>query len=253
MKGNEIGNQNDGISVVRRAVGDAAIGTGEGDVGGMRNRVRASGSPALPPALRAPIGIMAVLAAAVATTLAVHYSGGVAAGRLDGWAKTEVQSLLPQPGSAALLIDLVGEPLVTGVLAGVLAATCLVLRRRRLTLVAIASPVLAALTVMALKPVTGRTIHGGYLAYPSGHTAAATALALVVALLAADVLRAGRVPGMLLVLAAVGTSGVTMAWSQVALGAHYPTDTLGGFCTAMVIVPGTAALVDWFAGRPRRT
>jgi len=40
-----------------------------------------------------------------------------------------------------------------------------------------------------------------------------------------------------------------MAWSQVALGTHYPTDTIGGFCTAMAVVPATAWLVDWFAGR----
>lgn len=42
-----------------------------------------------------------------------------------------------------------------------------------------------------------------------------------------------------------------MAWFQVALGTHYPTDTIGGFCTAMALVPATALLVDWFVARRR--
>jgi undecaprenyl-diphosphatase len=194
---------------------------------------------------------VAVLAALVGAVLAVHYSGGIAAGRLDRWTQTAVQSLLPQPRPAVLLIDLVGQPLVTAVLAGLLAAACLALRRRRLAVVAVVGPGLTAVATTVLKPVIGRTIHGGYLAYPSGHTAAATVLALVVTMLAVDLLRTGRLPGVLLILTGAGAAGATMAWSQVTLGAHYPTDTIGGFCTAMAVVPATASLVDWFAARRR--
>ena len=35
-----------------------------------------------------------------------------------------------------------------------------------------------------------------------------------------------------------------MAWSQIALSTHYPTDTLGGFCAALAVVPAVAWLVD---------
>jgi len=181
--------------------------------------------------------------------LGVHYSGDIAAGRLDRWAQTAVEGLLPQPGSGALLIDLVGEPRVAVVLAGLLAVACLVLGRRRLAVVAIAGMGLTGAVTTVLKPVIGRTIHGDYLAYPSGHAAAATVLVLVVTLLAVDLLRAGRQPGMLLILAGAVAAGAPMAWSQVALGAHYPTDTIGGFCTAMAVVPATALLVDWLAAR----
>lgn len=205
------------------------------------------GPPALPPTLRWPVGIMAVLATAVGAVLAAHYTGGIAAGWLDRWAQTAIKSLLPQPGPAALLIDLVGEPLVTVVLAGLLVAACLALGRRRLAVVAVAGPGLTGVATTVLKPVIGRTIHGSYFSYPSGHTAAATVLALVVTLLAVDLLRAPRLPGVLLILAGAGAAGAMMAWSQVALGAHYPTDTIGGFCTAMTVVPATALLVDWFA------
>jgi undecaprenyl-diphosphatase len=192
---------------------------------------------------------MAAIAALLSAVLAAHYSGGVAPGWLDRRVETEIKSLLPQPGSGVLLIDLVGEPLVTVVLAALLAATCLTLRRRRLAVVAVAGPGLTGIATTVLKSVIGRTIHGSDLSYPSGHTAAATVLALIVTLLAVDLLRAGRLPGVLLILAVTGATGATMAWSQVALGAHYPTDTIGGFCTAMAVVPVTALLVDWFTAR----
>lgn len=215
--------------------------------------MRPNGPPALPPALRRPIGIIAVLAAAVCAVLAAHYSGDIAAGWLDRWAQTAVEGLLPQPGSGALLIDLVGEPLVTTVLAGFLAAACLALGRHRLAVVTIAGSGLTGVVTTVLKPVIDRTIHGSNLSYPSGHTAAATVLALVVTLLAVDLLRVGRLPGMLLILAGAGAAGATMSWSQIAMGAHYPTDTIGGFCTAMAVVPATALLVDWSAVRRRGT
>jgi len=208
--------------------------------------MRPNGPPALPPALRRPIGIMAVLAALACAVLAAHYSGDIAAGWLDRWAQTAVESLLPQPGPGALLIDLVGKPLVTMVLAGLLTAACLALGRHRLAVVALAGSGLTGVVTTVLKPVIDRTINGSNLSYPSGHAAAATVLALVVTLLAVDLLRAGRLPGMLLILVGAGAAGATMAWSQIAMGAHYPTDTIGGFCTAMAVVPATALLVDWF-------
>lgn len=211
--------------------------------------VAPNGQPTLLPTLRRPIGITAILAALVVAVLAVHHSGDTAPGMLDRWVQTAVESLLPQPGRGALLVDLVGAPLVAVVLVGLLAGTCLVLGRRRLAVVAVVGLGLTGVVTTVLKPVIDRTIHGGYLAYPSGHTAAATALALIITLLVVDLLRAGRLPGMLLILAGTGAAGATMAWSQVALGSHYPTDTIGGFCTAMAVVPATALLVDWFAAR----
>jgi undecaprenyl-diphosphatase len=40
-----------------------------------------------------------------------------------------------------------------------------------------------------------------------------------------------------------------MGWAQVGLGAHYPTDVLGGWCTALAVIPATAWLVDRTADR----
>jgi undecaprenyl-diphosphatase len=46
------------------------------------------------------------------------------------------------------------------------------------------------------------------------------------------------------VLAAALVAGAAMGWAEVALGAHYPTDALGGWCTALAVTPATAWLVD---------
>lgn len=50
-----------------------------------RGIVNPNEPPALPPPLRRPIGILAVLATAVTAVLAVRYSGAVAAGLPAGW------------------------------------------------------------------------------------------------------------------------------------------------------------------------
>jgi membrane-associated phospholipid phosphatase len=100
-----------------------------------------------------------------------------------------------------------------------------------------------------VKPIVGRTIHGEFLSYPSGHTALATALALVIGLVVADRLGLGRVAAVVLVVGLALVAGVAMGWAEVALGAHYPTDAVGGFCAALAAVPATAWLVDRVAER----
>lgn len=127
---------------------------------------------------------------------------------------------------------------------------CLLLRRPRAAVLVVAGAGTTVVTTTLLKSLVGRTIHGDdNLSYPSGHTAFLTALALVVALLATGRLGLGRRAGVLLVLAAALVAGAAMGWAQVALGAHYPTDVLGGWCTALAVTPATAWLVDRTADR----
>lgn len=203
--------------------------------------------PALPPALRGPLLLLAVAAAAVAALLAARYTGTSSAGDLDRWLQNR---LIGQPSWAhvpAVLVDFVAEPVGAALSLAVLGGCCLLLRRPRLAVLAVVAPLLSGAVTTALKAPVGRTINGGYLAYPSGHTAFATALALVVALLVVSRWQPRPWAALTLVLGSAAVGGVAMGWAQVYLLAHYPTDTLGGFCTALVVVPATAALIDWAA------
>ncbi|WP_370132262.1 phosphatase PAP2 family protein [Streptacidiphilus sp. EB103A] len=210
-----------------------------------------SAHAAFPSALRGWLGPVAALAALVVVVLGVRYAGHHQAGTVDGWIRSAVVGVRP-PGwqSVALDLDALGEPTGAVTLVVTLVVGCLLLRRPRAAVLTGAGAGLAVVTSSLLKHVVGRTIHGENLSYPSGHTAFATALALAVALLAAE--RLGRPAGFLLVLTAALVGGAAMGWAEIALDAHYPTDVLGGWCTALAVVPATAWLVDWTADVGRR-
>ncbi|MEV0738255.1 phosphatase PAP2 family protein [Streptomyces sp. NPDC050549] len=214
----------------------------------------------LPPSLRPRLGLVAVLAALVVVVLGVLYSGHSAPGAVDSWIRPPTADSVGSPWrQVALVLDFLGEPAgsATVVVAGVVG--CLVLRLPRAAVLVVAGAGATVGTTTLLKHVVGRTIHGpGNLSYPSGHTAFATALAVMAALLATDRLGLGRAAGTSLVLAAGLVAGAVMGWAEVGLGAHYPTDALGGWCTALAVIPATAWLVDRAAGplgdrRSRRT
>jgi undecaprenyl-diphosphatase len=147
-------------------------------------------------------------------------------------------------------VDFLGEPVGAATLVVAAVTGCLLLRRPRAAVLVVAGAAMTVGTATLLKHLVGRTIHGdGNLSYPSGHTAFLTALALIVALLASGRLGLGRTAGTSLVLAVALVAGAVMGWAQVALGAHYPTDVLGGWCTALAVIPATAWLVDRLADR----
>lgn len=205
--------------------------------------------PALPVELRPSFAVVAILAALMVVVLWVLFAGKSGPDRVDQWAESAAQAALPSARTIALLIDLVGEPHILPVVVVALAGVCLVLGRRRLAALAVAGPVLSAAATTMLKPVVGRTINGGHLAYPSGHTAVATALGVVIGLLAVTILLPRGFVGLLIVFTTASTAGAAMAWAQVVLDMHYATDALGGFCSALAIVPAGAWLVDRIAER----
>lgn len=202
--------------------------------------------PAVAPALRRQLAGAATLAALVVAVLGVVVGGSPVGLPLDTTLSAAVTAVWPDPygGSLALLIDFCGDPRAVAVAVAVLVAGCLALGRRRLAVLAVVAPAVTGLLTTGLKPVVDRTIHGDNLSYPSGHTASSVAIGLVVALLLVDLLRAGPVPALLLVAALPVAAGATMAVTQVALDAHYPTDTVGGFGAAVVAVVVSALLID---------
>ncbi|MEV7003000.1 phosphatase PAP2 family protein [Streptomyces sp. NPDC093982] len=203
-----------------------------------------------PVVLRVSLGLIAVLAALVVVVLGVLYAGRDGPGMVDKWfVQPMAEGVRPPWWNVALATDFLGEPAGAATLVVAAVTGCLLLRRPRAAVLVGAGAGMTVVSTILLKPVVGRTIHDGNLSYPSGHTAFLTAFVLVVALLATGRLGLGRTTGTLFVLAAALVAGVAMGWAQVTLGAHYPTDVLGGWCTALAVVPATAWLVDTMADR----
>ncbi|MFI0730768.1 phosphatase PAP2 family protein [Streptomyces sp. NPDC021225] len=198
----------------------------------------------LPSSLRVWLGMVAALAGLVVVVLGVRYADDSKPGMVDARIGAAVDGAGLPWRHVALATDFLGEPGGAAMLVVATVTGCLLLRRPRAAVLVVVGVGMAVGTATLLKSLVGRTIHDGNLSYPSGHTAFLTALALVVALLATGRLGLGRTAGTSLVLAAALVAGAAMGWAQVALGAHYPTDVLGGWCTALAVIPATAWLVD---------
>ncbi|MEV6620132.1 phosphatase PAP2 family protein [Amycolatopsis sp. NPDC051106] len=214
----------------------------------MRQLVREAPA-AVPAALRAPLAMTAALATAVLVALGIlHFHDSGLTG-IDAAVLPSIDGVRPPWRYVALVIDFGGEPVGATILVAVLALVCFLAQRIRAAVLTVLGVAVTVAVTTSLKPIIGRTIHGEFLSYPSGHTALATALAVVIALLVADRLGLGRAPAVVLVLGLALVAGVAMGWAEVALGAHYPTDAVGGFCAALAAVPATAWVVDRAAER----
>ncbi|CAL9671361.1 hypothetical protein SUDANB174_07484 [Streptomyces sp. enrichment culture] len=232
-----------------------AGGVGE-DVGEYRRPPggggRPTGRPApavLPSSLRPGLGLIAALAALVVLVLGLTYADDREPGAADARIWAVVDGAGPPWRHVALVTDFLGEPVGAVLLVAGIVTGCLLLRRPRAAVFVVTGAGLTVGTTTLLKPVVGRSIHGDNLSYPSGHTAFLTAIALMVSLLAAGRLGLGRAAGPAFVFAAGLVAGAAMGWAQVALGSHYATDTVGGWCTALAVLPVSAWLVDRTAGR----
>jgi len=199
--------------------------------------------PLLPGGLRPGAAVVTVIATAVVTVLAVRYAGDTAPGRVDGHLDRAVDALPTAGHGLARLLVLFGSPGLVAVAATGIALGCLLSGRPRGAVLAVAGPGLTGLITTLGKPLIDRTIGGG-LAFPSGHTGGATSLALVVALLLAASLRLGASGTAALAGACAVLVGGAVGTGMVMLGSHYPTDVVGGFCTAVAAVLAVALALD---------
>lgn len=211
-----------------------------------------NGSNALPVPLRRAAAATAVLSAVVVLALGLRYEGLGTPTRTDERLDGLVAGWTSGSSRTADLVQNLGNPVPVVLMAGLLGALALATGRRRLAVLAVLGPGLTGLATTGLKPLFDRTL-SGTPAYPSGHTAALTALAIVAALLLASLIGVGTVAsGLLLAVLALG-AGTAMAVALTTLDIHYPTDTIGGFGTAVAVVLGVALVLDRVAEARRTT
>jgi membrane-associated phospholipid phosphatase len=196
----------------------------------------------LPAGLHAAAAAAVVLAITVVAVLALQYRGDDTAGRVDGRLDRVVDTL---PGQhVAATVAQMGSPPVVIVAAVVVALVCLVAGHVRGAVLALGGPGLTGLITTFGKPVVDRTIGGTGYAFPSGHTGGSTSLALVVALLVAAAWSLGPRRTALFATVCAVAAGGAVGTGMVVRGSHYPTDVVGGFCTAVASVLAVALVLD---------
>ena len=201
--------------------------------------------PALPRVLRAPLLAASVVAAVLVAALALVYADTSTAGPFDAWQL----GLMPRDPAFALLFDWLGEPVGFVTMMAALVGLCVALGRFRLAVAAVLAQAATGLACSLLKEAVGRTIHGVFLSYPSGHTAVVTTAGLVTGVLLAEVLRLLRATATTIVLGITLACGAFAGWAQASTAAHYPTDTIGGFCVAVALFAPVALAIDYVGDR----
>lgn len=88
--------------------------------------------------------------------------------------------------------------------------------------------------------------------YPSGHTGAWTALGLVTTLILIGWLSPRTTTRAVILAVDASIPGGAMALALVRFSNHYPSNTVGGFCAAVVCVLGPTLIVERIGGRSSR-
>ncbi len=200
-------------------------------------------SGSLPATVRRPALLAVAVAASVTTALGVRYAGETYPRWLDQTGLDLARDWFPIPRRLAYAVIGLFDPVPLAVLVVVLVGVCLALGRRRLAVLVVAGPVAAGVATTVLKPVVDRTKDGD-LAYPSGHMAAATALAVVVALLLVSLAGVRGWWAVALLAAVPLLTGGIVGLAMTVTGYHYPTDAVGGFCIGVATVLGLALVLD---------
>ena len=196
-----------------------------------------------------PLAVLSWLgAAAVLAALSWHFAHGSATNHPDAAVAARLQARLAVHPHLLSMAARLGSPaaVVGGSL--VLALLCLLAGRPKAALFAlVAAPAAGAVTEYVLKPAVHRELHVNSLLFPSGHTTGAFALALavVVLLLPHEGTRLLPAIARLVVGVAALALAAVVAVAVVALGWHYVTDAVGGVVTAVVVVLGLAAVLDF--------
>lgn len=210
-----------------------------------------SGRPLV--ARRGVPGVLSAIAAAAFGAMLViglRYSGTHGPGRFDRAIDSRIHRRFGDHPALLQRVVNLANPGSAVVICALLCALFFVLGRRRLALLVVVGPALSGVLVdVVLKPLFDRRLAGA-LSYPSGHTAAASSIALVVVV---AMIGPSRMPWpaavrWLVAAGALASAGMVAA-ALIAEGYHYTTDTFGGFLVAVTCVLGAALSIDAIAAR----
>lgn len=192
---------------------------------------------------RRPATVATVGSISLVLVQAVQLSGASAPGAIDSAVSAATTGWFESLDGVWDAIEDVGDLGASVAICVAVAATLVAVGLRRFALLAALGPAVAGLGVVVLKPTVGRTM-AGVPSFPSGHVTAVTAVALVVALVVVRRTRVRRTPAAAAVGSAALIAAVVTGIAVVVAGVHYPSDVLGGLCTAVAGVLGTALVLD---------
>jgi membrane-associated phospholipid phosphatase len=196
--------------------------------------------------------------AALFVLLLVAAYGSDAARHADATSLIGFVAVEPNGGSIPDLLGHFGDPGAVVVLGALLAAVAVLRGRPRVAAVIVLLIGITSISSQVLKTVLAYpryegTFAGAHVApeaFPSGHSTAAMAIALSLVI---------AVPARLRPLAAIVGAGfaLSVAFSVISLGWHFPSDAVGGFLLAsgwaLVLLAGLAALDERYPARTGRT
>ena len=213
-----------------------------------------SGRPLLAASARPRAGALLAGCAILVAALGVLFAHQSTADAFDHAVDSPVITVFAGHPALALRLASPGTTAPAVVVSVVVAVACLITRRLRGAVLAVAAvPVAVGLCEVLVKPLVHRT-YIGQVVYPSGHTAAIVALAATVTVL----LLAPPRPAMpswlrTLILAVSYLTALAVVVGVIAVRFHYFTDTVAGAAVGIGTVCGLALVLDLIpAVRPSR-
>jgi membrane-associated phospholipid phosphatase len=199
--------------------------------------------PLIPLPLRPVVAVSGAGMALIILVLGLIYHDTSSAAPIDTRIASAIAAHIDPDQRILRFIVRLGDPLSIAAIVVVLTMTALLLKRPRAAVLALVGPSACGVAIELMKPLVGRTYHG-ILTFPSGHTTGITAVATVAAVMAVSFTRSRLFIAIAMAVAGVLIVAIVMAFALLAQHLHYPTDTLGGFLTAMVIVLAGAFCID---------
>ena len=204
-----------------------------------------SGRPLLAATARPRAGVLLAGCVVLVAVLGAVFAHQSTADRFDHAVDAPVITWFAGHPALALRLAYPGTTMPAAALSLIIAVACLITRRLRGAVLAVAAvPVAVGLCEVLVKPLVHRT-YIGQVVYPSGHTAAIFALAAALTVL----LLAPPRPAMprwlrILILAVAYLTAVAVVIGVIAVRFHYFTDTVAGAAVGIGTVCGLALVLD---------